>query len=29
VSNLNGFAVITSTNDGSERQVRLGARLGW
>jgi carboxypeptidase family protein/TonB-dependent receptor-like protein len=29
VSNLNGFAVITGTNDGSERQVRLGARLGW
>jgi len=29
VNNLNGFAVITSTQDGSERQVRLGVRLGW
>ena len=29
VSNLNGFAVITGTQDGSERQVRLGVRLGW
>ena len=29
VNNLNGFAVITGTQDGSERQVRLGARLGW
>ncbi len=29
VNNLNGYAVITSTQDGSERQVRLGIRLGW
>jgi hypothetical protein len=29
VNNLNGYAVITSTQDGSERQVRLGARIGW
>jgi hypothetical protein len=29
VNNLNTFAVITSTQDGSERQVRLGLRLGW
>jgi Carboxypeptidase regulatory-like domain len=29
VSNLNGFAVITGTQDGSERQIRFGARLGW
>jgi len=29
VNNLNGYAVITSTQDGSERQVRLGARVGW
>jgi len=29
VSNLNGFAVITGTQDGSERQMRLGVRLGW
>jgi len=29
VRDLNGFAVITATNDGSERQVRIGIRLGW
>jgi hypothetical protein len=29
VQNLNGFAVITGTNDGSERQMRLGVRFGW
>jgi hypothetical protein len=29
VNNLNGFAVVTGTQDGSERQVRFGARLGW
>ncbi len=29
VSNLNGYAVITGTQDGSERQVRVGIRLGW
>jgi Carboxypeptidase regulatory-like domain/TonB dependent receptor-like, beta-barrel len=29
VSNLNGYAVITSTQDGSERNVRFGVRLGW
>jgi hypothetical protein len=29
VRDLNGFAVITSTQDGSERQVRFGLRLGW
>lgn len=29
VRDLNGFAVVTSTQDGSERQIRFGARLGW
>jgi hypothetical protein len=29
VQNLNGFAVITGTQDGSERQMRLGIRFGW
>ena len=29
VNNLNGFAEITGTQDGSERQIRLGARFGW
>jgi hypothetical protein len=29
VRDLNGFATITGTNDGSERQVRFGLRLGW
>ncbi|HEY7500742.1 MAG TPA: TonB-dependent receptor [Vicinamibacterales bacterium] len=29
VANLNGYAVITGTQDGSERQVRFGVRLGW
>jgi hypothetical protein len=29
VRDLNGFAVITSTQDGSERQIRFGVRLGW
>src|SRR5882672_5075230 len=29
VRDLNGFGVITATNDGSERQVRFGIRLGW
>jgi len=29
VRDPNGFAVITGTQDGSERQVRFGVRLGW
>ncbi len=29
VRDLNGYAVVTSTQDGSERQVRFGVRLGW
>jgi hypothetical protein len=29
VQNLNGYAVITGTQDGSERQVRFGVRMGW
>ena len=30
VRDLNGYAVITNTQDfGSERQVRIGLRLGW
>ncbi len=29
VANLNGYAVITGTQDGSERQIRFGVRLGW
>lgn len=29
VENLNGFAEVTGTQDGSERQVRFGVRLGW
>jgi hypothetical protein len=29
IHDLNGYAVITSTQDGSERQVRGGVRLGW
>jgi Carboxypeptidase regulatory-like domain/TonB dependent receptor len=29
VRDLNGFAVITGTQDGSERQIRFGVRLGW
>jgi hypothetical protein len=29
VANLNGYAVITATQDGSERQIRFGVRLGW
>ena len=29
VRDLNGYAVVTATNDGSERQVRFGLRLGW
>lgn len=29
VRDLNGYAVITSTQDGSERQVRFGVRLAW
>ncbi len=29
VRDLNGFAVVTGTNDGSERQIRFGVRLGW
>jgi hypothetical protein len=29
VQNLNGFSTITSTQDGSERQVRFGVRLAW
>ena len=29
VQNLNGFAEITSTQDGSERQMRFGVRLAW
>jgi hypothetical protein len=29
IRNLNGFTEITSTADDSERQMRLGIRLGW
>jgi hypothetical protein len=29
IRDLNGYAVITSTQEGSERQVRLGVRFGW
>jgi hypothetical protein len=29
VRDLNGYAVVTDTADGSERQVRLGLRLGF
>ena len=29
VRDLNGFAVVTSTQDGRERQNRFGVRLGW
>jgi Carboxypeptidase regulatory-like domain/TonB dependent receptor-like, beta-barrel len=29
VRDLNGYAVITGTQDGSERQIRFGIRLGW
>ncbi len=29
VQNLNGFTEITGTQDGSERQMRLGIRFGW
>ncbi len=29
IRNLNGFAVVTGTQDGSERQIRFGVRLGW
>jgi hypothetical protein len=29
VANLNGYAVITGTQDGSERQIRFGVRFGW
>ena len=29
VQNLNGFGVITGTNEGSERQMRVGVRFGW
>jgi hypothetical protein len=29
VRDLNGFAVVTDTTDGSERQIRLGLRLGF
>jgi hypothetical protein len=29
VRNLNGFTEITGTQDGSERQIRFGARIGW
>jgi hypothetical protein len=29
VRDLNGFAAITSTQDGSERQIRFGVRVGW
>jgi Carboxypeptidase regulatory-like domain/TonB dependent receptor-like, beta-barrel len=29
VQDLNGYAVITGTQDGSERQIRFGVRLGW
>ena len=28
VNNLNGYAVVTGTQDGSERQLRFGVRLG-
>lgn len=29
VQSLNGFAEVTGTQDGSERQIRIGARFGW
>lgn len=29
VRDLNGFAVVTGTQDGSERQIRFGVRVGW
>ena len=29
VQNLNGFAEVTGTQDGSERQIRFGVRMGW
>jgi hypothetical protein len=29
VRDLNGFGVITGTQDGSERQIRFGLRVGW
>jgi hypothetical protein len=29
VRDLNGYAVITGTQDGSERQIRFGVRLAW
>jgi hypothetical protein len=29
IRNLNGFAEITGTATGSERQMRLGLRLGF
>jgi hypothetical protein len=29
IRNLNGYTEITGTQDGSERQVRVGVRLGW
>lgn len=29
VADLNGFGTITGTGDGSERQIRFGARFGW
>ncbi len=29
VNNLNGYAVVTAVNDGSERQVRFGVRLAF
>ncbi|MGH9315209.1 MAG: TonB-dependent receptor domain-containing protein, partial [Vicinamibacterales bacterium] len=29
VRDLNGFAVITGTQDGTERQIRIGVRLGF
>jgi hypothetical protein len=29
VNNLNGYGVITTTQEGSERQLRLGIRLAW
>jgi len=29
VRDLNGFAVITGSQDGSERQIRFGVRVGW
>jgi hypothetical protein len=29
IRDLNGYAVITSTQAGSEREVHFGVRFGW